>query len=873
VHRENDGYAKSSGLLVGACDANLLKGFLILFCAIALIPGSATGSVKHKKVNFIFRNEKWIPVQTEEYEVINELPPEKLRYECGTSIMRCETTQGLSPLTEIIGQERAVRALGFGLGIKDSGFNVYVAGFPGTGRTTAVKNFLQELARAKPVPHDWCYVNNFRNQYEPKAITLPPGTGKHLREDMATFVTEAQRALPKAFESEDYGTRRASTIRTVEEERQKLIGQLTKQAQEQGFILQASPVGWLMIPVIKGKPVNDQEFMALDPKIREGIEKKRQQLTNQFTSALRQLRELEARADEELKKLNHDVALFAIGHMVADLKEEYKDFPAVISYVDDVQNDILNNLPHFIKGSEESAQAPFPARWMKETQFKRYEVNVIVDNSETSGAPVITEPNPTYQHLFGRVEKEAQFGAFVTDFTMIRGGSLHKANGGYLILPVEELLRNPFSYDGLKRALKNEHIIIEEVEERLGFIVTKSLKPEPIPLNVKVILIGDPYLYQQLYALDMEFHQLFKVKADFDTTMDRTEKNVEQYAAFVCTLCQKEGLKHLDGSGLAKLIEHSSRLAEDQRKLSTRFAEVGDTVREANFYAAQDNSEFVTARHVKKAIEEKIYRSKLIQEKIEEMIKRGILLIDTEAANVGQVNGLSVIELGDFEFGIPSRVTASTGLGREGVIDIEREAKTGGPIHTKGVMILSGYLNEKYAQDKPLSLSCRLVFEQNYEGVEGDSASSTELYAILSALSELPIKQNLAVTGSVNQKGEVQAIGGVNEKIEGFFEVCKAKGLTGNQGVMIPESNVQNLMLKEEIVDAVKEGKFHVISVKTVDEGVEVLTGVKSGKRQKDGTFDEGSVNDRVDRHLRQMAEKLREYPPVYAEKGKKSES
>jgi lon-related putative ATP-dependent protease len=802
----------------------------------------------------------------------NELTAEKIRRECATDFIRCQTTQGLMPLKEIIGQERAVRALKFGLGIKDLGFNIYVSGFPGTGRRTAVKSFLEDLARTKPAPYDWCYVNNFHNQYEPKALKLPAGKGIHLRDDMATFVSETQAALPKAFESEDYGTKRATTIRDVEEERQKLIGQLTKQAQEEGFILQASPVGWLMIPVIKGKPVNDEEFMALEQKTRDAIEKKRQQLTDQFTSAMRQLRELEGKADEALKKLNRDVALFAIGHMVADIKDEYKDFPSVTVYIDDVQDDILNNLSRFIKRSEESQESPFPARWMRETPFKKYEVNVIVDNSNERGAPVVLEFNPTYQNLFGRVEKEAQFGALVTDFTMIRGGSLHKANGGYLILPVEELLRNPFSYDGLKRALKTEHIVIEEAEERLGFITTKSLKPGPIPLSVKVILIGNPYLYQQLYILDTDFNQLFKVKADFDTTMERTEENTQQYAAFVCMLCQKESLKHLDGSGLAKLVEHSSRLAEDQQKLSTKFAEVADIIREANFYATQENSEFISGTQVKKAIEEKIYRSKLVQEKIQEMIRRGILLIDTEAANVGQVNGLSVIDIGDFAFGGPSRVTATVGLGREGVIDIEREAKTGGPIHTKGVLILSGYLNEKYAQDKPLSLSARLVFEQNYEGVEGDSASSTELYSILSDLSQLPIKQNIAVTGSVNQKGEVQAIGGVNEKIEGFFEVCKAKGLTGKQGVMMPESNVQNLMLKEEIVEAVKEGKFHIFSVKTIDEGIEVLTGVRAGERQKDGTFEEGTVNYRVDKRLRQMAEKLKEYPPSYAEEGKKSE-
>jgi lon-related putative ATP-dependent protease len=806
-------------------------------------------------------------------KVVNELSAEKLRRECDPNIMRCETTQQLAPLQEIIGQERAVRALRFGLGIREHGFNIYVAGYPGTGRTTAVRSFLEEIAKAEPVPSDWCYVNNFSNEYAPKAIKLPSGKGKDFQKDMKNFIENARRALTKAFESEDYATKRDATVKTVENQRKQLIEQLDTEAQRQGFIIQSTPVGLLLIPVIKGKPVRDEELMTLPPKVREEIQKKRELLELELRSAMRQFMDMDRKIHEELGKMNRDVALYAIGHLVVDLSEKYKDLADVTAYLKDVQNDILDNLSLFVRGPEEPPQAPFPIPWMKKDPFIKYEVNVIVDNSNIKGAPVIMESNPTYLNLFGRVENEAQFGALVTDFTMIRGGSLHRANGGYLILPVQELLSNPFSYDSLKRALKNEHIIIEEAEERLGFIATKSLKPEPIPLNVKVILIGDPYLYQQLYILDMEFSQLFKVKADFDTTMDRTEDNVRRYAAFVCTLCQKENLKHLDGSGLAKLIEHSSRLAEDQQKLSTMFAEVADIVREANFYAAQENSKFVAGAHVRKAIEEKVYRSKLIQEKIQEMIKRGILLIDTDAENVGQVNGLSVIGLGDFAFGSPSRVTASVGLGREGVVDIEREAKMGGPIHTKGVLILSGYLNEKYAQDKPLSLSARLVFEQNYEGVEGDSASSTELYSILSALSELPIKQSLAVTGSVNQKGEVQAIGGVNEKIEGFFEVCKAKGFTGKQGVMIPESNVQNLMLKEEIVDAVKEGKFHIYSVKTIDEGIEILTGVKAGERQKDGTFEKETVNYRVDKRLREMAEKLREFPEFFMEQKKKSES
>ena len=498
--------------------------------------------------------------------------------------------------------------------------------------------------------------------------------------------------------------------------------------------------------------------------------------------------------------------------------------------------------------------------WLKEEPFKKYEVNVIIDNSNIKGAPVIIELNPAYHNLFGRTEKEAQFGALTTDFTMIRAGALHKANSGYLILQVEDLLRNPFSYDALKRDIRDGQITVEEPEERYGFISVKTLKPQPIPLTAKIILIGNPNIYQLLFTMDTDFRELFKVKAEFDSTMNRNDENMQQYGAFVCMLCEKENLKHFDGSALAKLVEHSSRLAEDQLKLSTQFSLIGDIVRESSYYASQENANYVTGKHVKKAIEEKIYRSKLIQEKIQEMIQRGFFLIDTAEERVGQMNGLSVMGMGDFAFGMPSRVTASIGLGRGGVIDIEREAKMGGPIHTKGVLILSGYLNDKYARDKPLSLTARLVFEQNYEGVEGDSASSTELYTILSALSGLPVKQNLAVTGSVNQKGEVQAIGGVNEKIEGFFEVCKIKGLTGQQGVMIPESNVQNLMLKEEVLEAVKAGQFSIYSVKTIDEGIEVLTGKKAGARLPDGTFEEGTVSYLVDKQLREMADRLKEY-------------
>jgi lon-related putative ATP-dependent protease len=800
--------------------------------------------------------------------MLNELPPEKLRLICDAGFIACKTTEELIPLKEIIGQERAVRALKFGIGIRDHGFNIYVAGWPGTGRTTAVKNFVEEIARVEPVPPDWCYVNNFANPYEPKAIQLPAGKGKEFQKEVKNLIENIRSALPKAFESEDYARKRETTIKSLENQRKQLIDKLNARAQEEGFVIQTTPIGLLMIPVIKGKPVSEEELITLPQKTKDEIQEKHERLEAELRNTMRQFMDMERRIHEELKKLNRDVALYAIGHFVDDLVEKYKDAAEVVAYLREVQNDILDNLAQFIKGNEPEPQTPFPLPWMKEEPFKKYEVNVVVDNSNLKGAPVVIEANPTYQNLIGRTEKEAQFGALITDFTMIRGGALHKANQGYLIVRVEELLRNPFSYEALKRALRDKRILIEEPEERYGFISVKSLKPQPIPLNVKIIIIGDPYVYQLLFTMDMEFNELFKVKAEFDTTMARTDENVTQYGAFVCALCHKENLKHLDGTALAKIVEHSSRQADDQQKLSTRFAEVADIIREANFYALQDNSKNIAGEHIMKAIEEKIYRSKLVQEKIQEMITRGIILIGTEDEVVGQVNGLSVSGLGDFEFGTPSRVTASLGLGREGVVDIEREAKMGGPIHTKGVLILSGFLNDKYAKDKPLSLSTRLVFEQSYGGVEGDSASSTELYAILSALSGLPIKQSIAVTGSVNQKGEVQAIGGVNEKIEGFFEVCKAKGLTGKQGVMIPESNVQNLMLKEDVVNAVKEGKFHLYSARTIDEGIEILTGVKAGERRKDGTFEEGTVSYRVDLRLKEMAEKLRSF--IAAEAGAK---
>jgi len=779
--------------------------------------------------------------------------------------VECASTGEIRPMEEIIGQERALRALRFGLEIREKGFNVYTSGAQGTGRMRAVRSFLDELAKAKARASDWVYVHNFENQYEPNAIALPAGRGPRFREDMKRFIEEARQALPRAFESEEYAKRRDETLQSLQGNRTDLIARINQRAQEAGFVIQMSPIGLLTIPVINGRPVPEEEFVTLPDDVRAEVQRRRDALNAELRSTLRQVQDIERQGAEAVKNVNLDIALYAIGNLVAELKENYADVPEIPVYVDAVQNDILDNLQAFLGVPEQPGAPPQFQAFIRELPFRKYDVNVVVDNADAGGAPVIVEQNPTFQNLLGKIEKEVQFGIFTTDFTMIRPGSLHKANGGYLILSVEDLLRTPLSWDGLKTALKTGEAVIEEPGERMGFITAKTIKPEPVPLDIKVALIGTPMIYQLLYRMDPDFKELFKVKADFDVVMDRNDENAGKYADFMCNLVREENLRHLDREAIARVIEYGSRLAADKEKLSTRFAAVADLIREANFYAASDGAEQIGKQHVMKTIDEKVYRSNLIQEKIQEYIQREIFLIETEGEKVGQVNGLSVIGLGDFAFGRPSKVTASIGVGREGIMDIEREAALGGPIHTKGVLIISGYLNNNYARDKPLGLSARLVFEQSYEGIEGDSASSTELYALLSALSGLPLKQYLAVTGSVNQKGEVQAIGGVNEKLEGFFEVCKAKGLNGDQGALIPASNVQNLMLKEEILEAAKAGKFRIYPVRTIDEGIEVLTGVPAGSRREDGTYEEGTVNYLVDRRLREMAETLKGFQPMTA--------
>ncbi len=794
---------------------------------------------------------------------MQKLSPQQLRRTFDPKTLGVETTAQLKTLESIIGQKRAVSALQFGLEIRESGFNIYVAGPPGIGKMTAVQSFLEELARRKDTPPDWCYLNDFEDSYQPKACQLPPGRGRALQQDMKNVIAHVRREIPKAFESEEYGNRRDATVKALDQQRAQALEKLNAQAAEAGFILQATPFGLATIPTLNGQPLSDTDYQALPAQTREDFQRRHETLKDALKATMKQIRDLERAAQEKLQALDQQVALFIVGGLLEELHEKYHDLPAVITHLHAVQKDILENIEAFKSGavanvSPESGAAATP--WLRELPFRKYQVNVLVDNSEQKGAPVIVELNPSYNNLFGRVEKEVQFGALYTDFTMIKPGSFHRANGGYLVMPMEDVLRNLLSWEGVKRALRSNEVEIEEIGERLGYMATKSLRPRPIPINIKVVLVGRPLLYYLLHAYDEDFPELFKVKADFDTRMASSEENIQDILAFLPAFCDKEKLQHLDNTGKAKVLEYSARLAEDQEKLSAHFGALADIIREANFWALQAGAPRISAVHVQQALDAKIYRSNLIEERLQEMIARGTLLIDTAGQAVGQVNGLSVISLGDYFFGKPSRITASVGLGRDGVLDIEREVELGGPIHSKGVLILSGYLTQQFAQDKPLALSARLVFEQSYEGVEGDSASSTELYALLSALADLPIKQGIAVTGSVNQRGDVQAIGGVNQKIEGFFDVCKAKGLTGEQGVMIPQSNVPNLMLREDVVAAVAAKKFSIWSVSSIAEGIEILTGVPAGVRGPEGKFPEGTVNDRVEKRLREFGERMKEF-------------
>ena len=792
-----------------------------------------------------------------------ELTAEQVRARCDPTLFQCDSTADMIPMSGIIGQDRALSALKFGLSIQRPGFNIFVSGPAGTGKMTVIKSFLEALAAQKPAASDWCYVHNFRDPYCPRALGVPAGTGAALHRDMRRLIDDARRAMAQAFGSKEYGERRSEIADTLNRKRESAFNAISDKARERGLLLKATQVGLILTPAVNGQAISEEDYQNLSPEVKEELGKTREELSKELKETLAELQNEERAAQQRLEDTDHEVAAFAIGHLFGQLRSTYSELPQVTGYLDEVEKDIIENFEQFRSEATPQGTDPVAAAMQEQARkqaSRNYEVNVIVDNSEMEGAPVVVEMNPTFSNLFGRIEKEAQFGALYTDFTMIRGGSLHRANGGYLAVRIEDLLVNFQSWEGLKRTLRDDKLVIEEIGERLGFVATKSLRPEPIPLDMKVVIVGEPMFYYLLLRADLQFRELFKVKADFDSQMEKTETNLKDYAAVLCRLCIEEGLNHLRSDALARIMEHSSRLADNRDKLSTQFASIADIIREASFYASEDSVSLIEARHVDKAVEQRVYRSNLIQQRINEMIETGMIFIDIEGKSVGQANGLAVIDLGDFAFGRPSRITATVGVGREGLIDIEREAKLGGRLHTKGVMILNGYINEKYARDIPLSLSARLVFEQSYEEIDGDSASSTELYSLLSRLAGVPVKQGIAVTGSVNQKGEVQAIGGINEKIEGFFEVCRARGLNGTQGVLVPESNTRNLMLKDDVADAIREGRFHIYPVRTIDEGIEVLTGVQAGRLLEDGSFESDSINDRVQKRLVGLAQKLRDF-------------
>jgi lon-related putative ATP-dependent protease len=791
-----------------------------------------------------------------------EVPVDLLYARIDPETLGFDTTESLCPPEEgVVAQDRAIEAIKFGMGMKDVDYNIFVAGQPKTGLTYIARTFLEKTAKAEPTPPDCCYVYNFKEPDSPNYLSLTAGRGKELQKSMEQFVQTLQAKIPEVFDSEDYSAKEAEVHQAFERQRRDIIDALSQRAKEQGFILQFSQVGMVIVPAAEdGQPMSQEELSQLPEEKKQELREKSDNLQKEMNDAIKDIRKAEAAFREKHSKLDAEIAMYVVGHLMETLEEQFKDEEEVLEYFQEVQADILENIDDFKKKAEPQAPAapmPMPP---KEVTFRKYDVNVLIDNSETEGAPVIIESNPSYPNLFGSIERQAYFGALFTDFTMIKPGALHKANGGYLVLKALDLLKYWISWEALKRAIKDRQIKIEDLGELYGIFSTRTLKPTPVPLNVKLVLTGDPYLYQLLYIYDDRFPKMFKVKAHLDTEVDNTEDNLKQGACVMSKFCVDQGLRHVTNDGVARVLEYSMEVTGDREKLTLKLADVSDLLKEANYYAAEDKLDFINSEHVQRAIEKKRYRASLYEEKVQELVKKDIFWVETDGDKVGQVNGLSILMTGDHEFGKPNRITATISLGKGGVVDIDREAKLSGNIHTKGVMILSSYLREKFAHNKPLSLSASLCFEQSYGMVDGDSASSTELYVLLSAISGVPIYQGIAVTGSVSQKGEVQPIGGVTRKIEGFFDICQHKGLNGKQGVMIPEKNVNNLMLRRDVVEAVEKGKFHIYPVTTVEEGIEILTGMKAGALQEDGTYPEGTLFRKVDDKLTEMAEMEKEF-------------
>lgn len=788
-----------------------------------------------------------------------EVQPHRLRRACDPGEIAYATTDEVHPLDGPIGQDRAVRSIEFALKVKTPGFNLFVTGPTGTGKDQVVMNLVKQQASTEAVPKDWVYVNNFNDPDRPKAISLPAGTGRSFAKDMHDFIEHAREGIPRAFESEEYERRRSEILQGFEGKRDELLARLQADAEKRGFQVQVTTAGIATIPLIKGRPMTKDEFETLPPSQREVIQEKSDELQQEVNELLREVRQMEKEAREKVQQLDREILLFSVGHFLEESKAKYRDFEEVIEYLEMVEQDISDHVEDFKTAQRGPVGIPGLELFAHKPTFERYEVNLFVNNARCKGAPVVLEPNPTYYNLLGKLEYKTEMGGMTTDFSMIKSGAVHQANGGYLIMHALEVLLNPLSWDALKRTLRSRQATIENIGEQYRAVPAATLKPEPIPTDVKVVLIGNMFIFSILHQYDDDFRKLFKVKADFNIDMDRNRTHVDQYAGFVSKIVQESKLKPFTADGIAKVVEYGSWLAEDQGKLSTRFMDVGDLIVEAGYWAIAENNDKVNAAHVARAIEEKIYRSNMLEERIRELIEDGTIFISTEGSVVGQINGLSVSQIGDYMFGQPNRITCRVRPGKRGIIDIQRETKMSGPIHQKGVYTIAGYLEGKYAIDAPLSLSASLSFEQLYGGIEGDSASSTELYALISVLSGVSINQEIAVTGSVNQQGEVQPIGGVNAKIDGYYGVCKVKGLTGNQGVMIPAPNIKNLMIRDEIIEAVNSGQFHIWAVRSIDEGIEVLTGRQAGKRVN-GNYEVGTINYLVERRLHEFAETLKEY-------------
>lgn len=788
---------------------------------------------------------------------VERLDAEKLYRRCEPDGFGFASTEELDELREPVGQPRAVEAVRFGVDIQREGYNLFALGEPGTGKRTLVRRFVEERARGCSVPPDWAYINNFEQPGEPRSLRLPAGIGSALRRDMQHLIERLPPALSSAFESEDYQTRRHAVEEEARERSEEAFEELQRQAQQRGLALLRTPVGWAFAPRQDGKVLSPEEFQQIPEERRSRLEADMDLLQKELQKVLGRMPRWEQEKEGKVRQLNREVSEYAVGHLIKELRERYAELPGVVEYLDEVRRDIVENVPGLIRPEQ---GAPTDGSEAASSFLRRYGVNALVDHGDATGAPVVFEDNPTHQNLLGRIEYMSRMGALITDFGMIRPGALHRANGGYLILEARKLLTQPYAWEGLKRALTSREIRLESLGQMLGLVSTVTLEPEPIPLDVKVILLGDRTLYYMLCELDPEFGELFKVAADFDDRVERTPDNQLTYARLIASLVRDHGLKHLDGAGTARIIEHLCRLAGDAQRISTRLDSLSDLLHEADYWASQNGNGLIGPAEIQRAIDAGIYRSDRVRERRREETLRQTILIDTSGEESGQVNGLSVMQLGGFSFGQPTRITARARMGRGEVVDIEREVKLGGPIHSKGVLILSAFLGARYAPEHPLSLAASLVFEQSYAGVEGDSASCAELYALLSAISGVPVKQSLAVTGSVNQHGRVQPIGGVNEKIEGFFEICAARGLSGEQGVLIPASNVKNLMLRADVIEAVRAGEFHVYPVQTVDDGIELLTGMPAGAPDGEGNYPDGSVNVLVQQRLTEFAEKGRRF-------------